>query len=371
MRAMTDRALVDKVMFTVVVGLILFGTVMVYSASAVLARENYHTPYYFFLRQGVWALVTLAAILIVMKIDYHVWTRRAVVYAALVVCVAALFAVFAFRPINGAHRWFRLGFFSFQPSEAAKLAGALYLAYFLGKKAHTAEIDDYKLTYLPSTLVIGLMVVLVCLEPDLGTALLIGLVLFVMQFAAGIPVKFQSLTIATSLPVLAYQLLHVSFRVQRLRAFLNPFDYQYKEGFQVVQSLIAIGSGGVSGLGFAQSKQKLFFLPESYTDFIFSVIGEELGLVGATTVVLLFGILLWRGVLAAKEAPDVTGRLLAIGLTLMLVLQAFFNMSVTMSLAPAKGIPLPFISYGGSSLLLAGIAAAMLLNISSFRRQMN
>lgn len=368
---MTERTLADKVLFAVVVGLILFGAVMVYSASAVLARQNYHTPYHFFVRQGLWALITLAAVLVVMRIDYHVWTKPAVVYTGLALCVLALFAVFAFRPINGAHRWFRLGIFSFQPSEAAKLAGAIYLAYFLGKKAETSEIEEYKLTYLPSTLVIGLLVVLVCLEPDLGTALLICLVLFVMQFAAGVPVKFQALTVASSLPVLAYQLLHVGFRAQRLKAFLNPFEYQYKEGFQVVQSLIAIGSGGVSGLGFAQSKQKLFFLPESHTDFIFSVIGEELGLVGAMTVVLLFGILLWRGVLAAKGAPDLTGRLLAIGLTLMLVLQAFFNMSVTMSLAPAKGIPLPFVSYGGSSVLLAGIAAAILLNISSFRRQGN
>jgi cell division protein FtsW len=264
--------------------------------------------------------------------------------------------------VNETHRWIRYGrYFSLQPSEPAKLALVAFLGFFLERRMKEAESS--KGTFMLATLVAGGLIVLVGAEPDLGTALALGLVFLTLMFQAGTPVRYLAALAVPVVPAIAYMLLK-PWRFARLLAFLDPWKYQTTYGFQPVQSMIAIGSGGSGGVGFAQGRQKLFYLPAPHTDFIFAVIGEELGLIGAGTLVLLFGLLAWRGFRAARFAPDRFGQLLAVGLTTMIIVQAFFNISVTLSLVPTKGIPLPFISAGGSSLAISLFAAGVLLNVS-------
>jgi cell division protein FtsW len=363
-RGTTPRELpVDKAMLAIVLGLALFGTVMVYSASAILAEKNYGSQFYFLLRQGVWLIAGLLAMAVAMRVDYRYYKRPAVVASLLGVTLVLLVAVLFFPAINGTHRWITYRrLFSLQPSEVAKLALVAFLAFFLEKRL--SEIANFKRTFIPAAAVSGLMVALVALEPDLGTAMALGIVFTVMMFQVGVPVRQIAMLAIPAAPVLAYMLLFVPWRLQRLMDFMDPWKNQLTSSFQVVQSLIAIGSGGVSGVGFAEGKQKLFYLPAPHTDFIFSVIGEELGLIGSATVVLLFSMLAWRGFRAARFAPDLFGQLVAVGLTVMITAQAFFNVSVALSLVPTKGIPLPFISHGGSSLAISLFAAGVLLNVS-------
>jgi cell division protein FtsW len=353
---------VDKVLLAIVLALTLFGAVMVYSASAILAEKSYGSQFYFLYRQGAWAVVGLIAMAVAMLIDYRHYKRPAVVYSLLTVTLVLLVAVLFLPKVNETHRWIRYGrYFSLQPSEIAKLALAAFLAFFIEEK--TREIDSFKQVFLPLTLVAGATIGLVALEPDLGTALALGLVFIVVMFQAGTPIRYLATLAVPVIPAMIFMLM-VPWRFARIMAFLDPWKYQSTFGFQPVQSMIAIGSGGMSGVGFSQGKQKLFYLPAPHTDFIFAVIGEELGLVGAATIVLLFALVAWRGFRAARFAPDLFGQLLAVGLTIMIIAQAFFNISVTLSLVPTKGIPLPFISAGGSSLAISLFAAGVLLNIS-------
>ncbi|HXG68061.1 MAG TPA: putative lipid II flippase FtsW [Blastocatellia bacterium] len=363
----TGRELsVDKTLLAIVVGLTLFGAVMVYSASAVMAQKNYGSQFYFLIRQGGWAVIGLAAMALAMRVDYRLYNRRWIVFGALGVTFALLVVVLFFPAINGSHRWITWRrVISIQPSEIAKLAVVAFLAFHLEKRWNQPE--DFKLTFLPAAGVVAGVIGLIVLEPDLGTALVVGLVLMVMVFQAGVPLRHIASLAIPAVPVLTAMLL-VPWRFERLLAFLDPWKYQMTVGYHPVQSMIAIGSGGISGVGFAEGKQKLFYLPASHTDFIFSVIGEELGLVGAATVIILFAVLAWRGLQAARCAPDRFGQLAAIGITVMLTAQAFFNISVTLSLVPTKGIPLPFISSGGSSLAISLFAAGVLLNISKHRK---
>ena len=352
---------VDKVLLAIVLGITLFGGVMVYSASAILAEKNYGSQFYFLSRQAVWALVGLVAMAAGIAIDYRHYKRPVVIYSALAVTFALLVLVLFLPRVNETHRWIRYGSFSLQPSEAAKLALIAFLAFFLEKRAR--EIANYKYTFLRAAIVAGALIGLVGAEPDLGTSMALGLVFVTMMFQAGTPVRYFATLAIPVVPAITYMLLK-PWRFARLLAFLDPWKYQATYGFQPVQSMIAIGSGGPGGVGFAQGRQKLFYLPAPHTDFIFAVIGEELGLIGAGTLVLLFGLLAWRGYRAARCAPDMFGQLLAVGLTTMIIAQAFFNISVTLSLVPTKGIPLPFVSAGGSSLAISLFAAGVLLNVS-------
>lgn len=353
---------VDKVLLVVVVGLSLFGLAMVYSASAILAHKRYSSQFYFLGRQALWALAGFAALTLTMRIDYRHYKRPAIVIGLLVLSLALLGVVLLFPAINGTHRWIRYGPLSLQPSEIAKLALVLFLAFFLERRGHM--LTSFRGTLLPSALIAGAMLVLVGAEPDLGTALLLGVMFAAVTFTAGVRLR-QLLTLALPLaPAVAYMLLFVPWRLQRLLDFVDPWKNQMTSGFQVAQSLIAIGSGGIMGVGFAQGKQKLFYLPAAHTDFIFAVVGEELGLAGATAMVVVFATLAWRGLRAARLAPDVFGQALAVGITTMIAAQAFFNVSVVLSLVPTKGIPLPFISAGGSSLAINLLGAGVLLNIS-------
>ncbi len=354
----------DKWLFAATVGLALFGLVMVYSASAVIAQQEHGNQYYYVLKQGIWTLIGFAVMFAAMQFDYTWLRNRRVIYALVVVTALMLMAVFGFSPSNGAHRWIKLRGFSIQPSEISKLTLTIFLAYFLEK--HAGEERSLRRTFLPCALVTGLLVMLVVAEPDLGTALMLSVIFVVLVYTAGARLIHLGLAAAPALIGLAGLLIFVPFRVRRLVAFLHPWSDPQGSNYQVVQSLIAIGSGGPHGLGFAQGKQKLFFLPFAHSDFIFAVIGEELGLIGGLFVLLVFGLLLWRGIRICLHAPDRFGMLLSLGLVTSIVAQALFNISVVLALVPTKGIPLPFISYGGSSLVPTLAAVGILLNISQY-----
>jgi cell division protein FtsW len=361
---MARKLQADRWLFAATAGLALFGVVMVYSASAVMAEQENHNQYYYVIKQGVWTGIGFLAMLGAMRFDYQYLRNRRLVYALLALTALALLAVFAFPRINGAHRWIKLAGFSVQPSEAAKLAVTVFLAYFLEKRA--GEERSFCWTFVPCIMTTGLFALLVVAEPDLGTALMLAVICVVLCFTAGVRLLHLGTAAAPALVGVMGLLIFVPWRLQRMITFLDPWKDPRDKGFQVVQSLIAVGSGGVDGLGFAQGKQKLFFLPFAHSDFIFAVVGEELGLLGALTVLIVFAVFLWRGMRAALRAPDRFGMLLGLGLVTSIVAQALFNISVVLSLVPTKGIPLPFISYGGSSLVPTMIAAGILLNISQY-----
>jgi cell division protein FtsW len=280
----------------------------------------------------------------------------------LIMTVVLLLAVFAFPRVNGAHRWIKLSRFSIQPSELAKLTLAIFLAYFLERRA--GDEADFWRTFLPAGAITAALAFLIVLEPDLGTAMMLAVLFVVVTFTAGARLRHLGMAAAPALVGLIGLLILVPWRLKRLITFLDPWADPQNSGFQVVQSLLAIGSGGPNGLGFAQGKQKMLFLPFAHSDFIFAVVAEELGLVGALAVIAVFCLILWRGLRTALLAPDRFGMLLSLGLVTVIVTQALFNISVVLSLLPTKGIPLPFISYGGSSLVPTLAAMGILLNIS-------
>ncbi len=352
----------DKWLFAATTGLALFGVVMVYSASAVMAAKENGNQFFYVLKQGVWVFIGFMVMLLMMQFNYQQLKNRRLVYGLLLMTVFALMAVFGFTSSNGAHRWIKLPGVSLQPSEISKLALIIFLAYFLEKRA--GEEGDLWRTFLPCGFITALLAGLVVIEPDFGTAMMLALIFVVMVYTAGARVLHLAMAAAPALIVAAGLLIFVPWRLKRLITFLDPWADQQGAGFQVVQSLIAVGSGGPNGLGFAQGKQKMLFLPFAHSDFIFAVIGEELGLVGALAVVAVFALFLWRGVRTALLAPDRFGMLLSLGIVTSIVAQALFNISVVLSLVPTKGIPLPFISYGGSSLVPTLAAVGILLNVS-------
>ncbi len=361
---MARKLQADKWLFAATAGLALFGIVMVYSASAVIAAQENGSQYYYVKKQAMWTIIGFIAMLAAMHFDYQRLRNRWIINGLLCLTIFMLLAVFAFPRINGAHRWIKFAGFSIQPSEVSKLALTIFLAYFFEKRA--GEEGSFWRTFAPSMIVTGLLALLVVAEPDLGTAMMLMVVFVVISYTAGTRLLHLGMAAAPALLGLVGLLIFVPWRLQRMVTFLNPWADPQDKGFQVVQSLIAVGSGGLNGLGFAQGKQKMFFLPFAHSDFIFAVIGEELGLFGALMVVAVFGVLLWRGVRAALLAPDRFGLLLGLGLVAAIVTQALFNISVVLSLVPTKGIPLPFISYGGSSLVPTLVGVGILLNISQY-----
>ena len=352
----------DKWLFAATIGLALFGVVMVYSVSAVMAQKENGNQFYYVIKQGVWVAIGFVVMLLAMQFNYQLLKNRRIVFGLLVLCTLGLMSVFAFSSTNGAHRWIKLPGVSMQPSEISKLALIIFLAYFLEKRA--GEEGDFFRTFLPCGIVTGWFAALVVIEPDLGTALMLALIFTVLIYTAGARVVHLALAAAPALIAAAGLLIFVPWRLRRLITFLDPWADQQGAGFQVVQSLIAVGSGGTNGLGFAQGKQKMLFLPFAHSDFIFAGVGEELGLVGALAVVAVFALFLWRGIRTALLAPDRFGMLLSLGIVTSIVAQALFNISVVLSLVPTKGIPLPFISYGGSSLVPTLAAVGILLNVS-------
>ena len=359
---MAKRVGVDKWMFGTVLLLVLFGLVTVFSASAVMAQSTLGSPYSFVGRQALWALLGMLALAGLMKVDYRHYNNPKVVFPAVAGTMLLLVGVFAWGGMNGAHRWIRFAGITLQPSEIAKPVVVLFLAYFLQSRMHA--MDDWKGTIARAVLPPLLFIALILKEPDLGTALVCAAVMMLMLYLAGAQGRFFALAFAAAAPVLYFMLFHVAFRRARMLAFVDPEKDPRGTGFHILQSLIAVGSGGFHGLGLMEGRQKLFYLPEAHTDFIFANICEELGLIGAVAIVALFCVLGYRGLRAAVLSTDPFARFLAFGLTTAILIQAFFNMSVVLALLPTKGIPLPFISSGGTSVFITLASIGVLLNIT-------
>ena len=366
---MARRLETDRWLFGVTLVLCLMGAVMIFSASAITAQQMYGHSYIFVARQAAWLVMGLLGMFALMKLDYHRLGEPAVVYTVLCVVLVMLVGTFFLDKSHATHRWIKLGPLNLQPSEMAKLAIILYLAWFLDlRRRRETSLEfrkqDFLQTILPAVAPILVCVALIVAQPDLGTSVDVVLIMAAILFVAGLSWKWLAVGAAAGLPALLLLIMNASYRQARLMAFLHPDSDPQGAGFQLLQSLIAVGSGGFTGVGLMESKQKLFYLPEAHTDFIFAVICAELGFLGATIVIALFAMYAWRGLRAAFNAPDGFGRMVALGVTAMVLFQALINFAVVLGMMPTKGIPLPFVSYGGSSLLVMLLATGVLLNIS-------
>jgi cell division protein FtsW len=363
MEGMAARVGVDKWLFFTTLLLIVVGLVMVFSASAVVAQDRYHTPYAFVGRQAGWALAGVAAMLLLMHVDVSKYNSSRFIYPALCITTLLLVMVFFFPDSHNTHRWIRFGgLFTFQPSEIAKPVLVLFLAWFLHTRLDAMR--DWRQTLLRAIVVPVVFILLIAKQPDLGTALVLAGVTAMMMILAGMEWKYLLAGVAAALPGLAAMLFLVAWRRQRMLVFLNPESDPQGAGFHINQSLIAVGTGGLTGRGYMEGMQKLFYLPEASTDFIYANIAEELGFLGAMLILILFVMLGIRGFRAAFRSQDPFSRLVAFGITSTILLQAFFNISVVLSLVPTKGIPLPLISSGGTSLFCTLASLGILLSIS-------
>jgi cell division protein FtsW len=359
---MAKRVSVDGWLFIATLSLVFVGLVMVFSASAVMAKQRYGSAYFFLLRQLGWAIVGFVAMIVAMKMDYRRYKHPAVVFSLLGFTALLLISVFFLDRSHHTHRWIHFAGFSFQPSEIAKPAIILFLAFFLESKSKSMR--DWRNTLSPAIVPTLLFLALIVFEPDLGTAIACAAITASILFVAGLDMRYLGYAFAASILPLYFLIFHVAYRRNRILAFLDPYSDPQGRGFHIIQSLIAVSTGGITGVGLMEGKQKLFYLPEPHTDFIFAVTAEEVGLVGTLIIVALFSIFLWRGIRTAMRTQDMFGRFLAIGITSMVVLQAFINISVVLGMMPTKGIPLPFISYGGSSLFITLACVGVLLNIT-------
>ena len=350
-------------LLTISIVLICIGIVMIYSSSSIYAAEKYHDSFYFLKRHLVFLIIGLLFTFLAMLIDYR-WLRK---HAKKLLWVSFFLLVLVLIPgvgreVAGARRWFRFKFISFQPSELANLALIIYIADFISRKQD--KIKALVTGLIPPVCVLGAFCALILLEPDLGTTIALASVVLIMLFVAGVRGRYILSLILCSLPAVYFLIFSVPYRKARILAFLNPWLDPKGTGFQIIQSQIAIGSGGLFGLGLGHSKQKLFYLPAAHTDFIFSIIGEELGLFGTLGVIALFIIFIQQGLKIIKNAQDKFGYFLALGLILMISLKAIVNIGVSCGVFPTKGLPLPFISYGGSSLIFDMVSLGILINIA-------
>jgi len=350
-------------LFGVAVVLLSAGVVMVYSASAIVAADRFQDPYFFLKKQLFWALLGSIAMLVAVRVDYRKLERFVV--PALIVAGVLLLLVLVppfGQAINGTRRWIRFGVVSFQPAELAKLALVIYLAAFVARRQE--ELTDVRRGLLPPLLVAGAFAALVFVQPDLGNCLTLIALTFGLLYLAGAPMRYLGWALAPAVPLLIIAIYAAPYRWRRMTAFWDPWSDPRGSGFQIIQSWLAFGNGGLLGQGVGGSRQKLFYLPESHTDFIFAVVGEELGFVGATAFVALFAVLIWRGLRIGLRTPEPFGAYLALGITLLIATQVVVNLGVVTGLLPTKGLPLPFISFGGSALLMTMLSTGVLLNIS-------
>lgn len=357
----------DKTLFLATLMLVCASLVLVYSASAAVAMAQFQEPYHFLNKQVMWVALGVAILGLAMRFPYRHYQQPLLIAAALAVAVLALVAVLFCPPINGAHRWFNLGGVSVQPSEYAKLVLIVFCAWSLDR--HMTEINDIRHSLLPLAGVLGLLAVLILVEEDFGTALTLCVIAAAMVFAAGLAYKYVIGAGGALAAVMSVVLVLAPYRRTRLLAFLDPGADPRGSGYHIIQSLIAVGTGGVAGRGLGAGTQKLYFLPEPQSDFIYAVVAEELGLIGASAVLICFCLIAWRGLRIARRAPERFGALLALGLTVMIAVQAFTNISVVLGMLPTKGIALPFVSAGGSSLVISMAGMGMLLNVSQHAEQ--
>ncbi len=366
---MKGKKRLDFILLFSALALVGIGIIMVYSTSAIIAADRFGDPYYFLKRQALYAAVGFVLMLVMMFFPYEILKRFA--YPILIFSILLLIVVLVpgiGHRTGGAMRWLKIQSFSFQPSEFAKLGLVIFLAYLLAKKEE--KIRSFSFGFLPPVLLSGLVIALVMKEPDFGAAFFLTVMVFLLLFVGGARVIYMAAAFLIAIPVAYALLMNVGYRYKRLMSFIRPWEDPSGAGFQIIQSFLSFGSGGLFGLGLGEGRQKLFFLPAPHTDFIFSVIGEELGLVGATAVVLLFFILTLRGIQIGLSLEDRFGVYLALGITLMVSLQAVINMGVVLGLLPTKGLTLPFVSYGGTSLIanLAGIGILSQLSTRVERR---
>ncbi len=354
----------DTTILLLAVVLTCFGVVMVYSASSIMAAKRFGDGFYFLKRQGIFAVAGFLVMAAAMHVDYHLLRRLSIPF--FLFCTVLLVAVLlpgVGSNVGGASRWIRFGGISLQPSELGKLGLIMYMAHSITKKQE--KIRSLKFGFLPYMIILSLLLCLLLLQPDLGSALTMGCVAMVMLLMAGTRMTYLFSVVLLALPFLYFGIMNVDYRRRRIMAFLNPWEDPTDTGFQIIQSWIAFGTGGMFGNGLGEGKQKLFYLPEAHTDFIFSVVGEELGFAGVLVVCAMFLLLILRGIRTSLGAPDDFGRYLAFGVTLLLGLEAFVNFAVVLGMLPTKGMALPFLSYGGTSLITTLLATGILLNISS------
>jgi cell division protein FtsW len=342
------------------------GVVMVYSASSAVAMKSYGTDQFFLKKQAIFSLVGIMALVICRRVPIRFLRRMA--YPILALAVVGLVAVLidgVGRTAGGATRWIRVGWFTFQPSEPARFALVIYLAYSLSKKKD--RLHDFAIGMLPHVLVLGFLSFLILMQPDFGSVIILCAITWTMLFVGGVRLKHLLLPVPVLVPGLIWVMCTAEYRIKRLMSFLDPWQYTNDSGYQIVHSLMAFGTGGIWGAGVGQGYQKLFYLPEPHTDFIFSVIGEELGLVGVLAILGLYCLIVWRGVIISKNARDSFGALVAFGLSAAIGLQVAINMGVTLGMLPTKGLTLPLLSYGGTSLIMNMAAIGIIMNVGAER----
>ena len=351
----------DGVLLWCILILVVLGIVMVFSSSSIYASEKLGDDYFFLKKQLAIAFLGIVLMIAAMVVNYHLWSK--LVYILLIGSLLSLILLLipgVGSEVSGSSRWLKFAGFSLQPAEFAKLALVIYLAHSLSKK-------QQDIRFLPKVIISGVFVLLIIAQPDFGTAMLLAAIALTLLFAAGLKLRHLLSGLLLSLPAIYLMVVRVDYRKKRILAFLNPWKDPTNSGFQIIQSFLAFGSGGLWGRGLGRGRQKLFYLPDAHTDFIFSVIGEELGFLGVVAILTLFLIIILRGIKISLSAPDLFGSYLALGITLMIGLQAMVNLGVSLGLLPTKGLTLPFISYGGSSLIVSLIGAGILLSISSQR----
>ncbi len=364
-RSITQSGGYDKTLFVAILSLLVVSVVMVYSSSSVVALTTYDDPAFFMKRQILWAVIGLAVMAFTMRLDHQHFSDKRIVVACLAVALVLMAATLVpgiGRVANGSRRWLRLGMLSFQPSELAKVSLVVYLSYYIAKQGE--RIRDFMNGLVPAYVVTGFFLVFAILQPDFGTTMTLAGVACILLFAGGANLLHLGGTALAMLPLVYLAVARSAYRSRRIFAFLDPWADPQGAGHQIIQSFLAFGSGGVFGRGLGEGRQKLLFLPERHSDFIYAVIGEELGLIGALFVLALFLMILWRGVRIALVAGDRFSRMLALGITLLVTVQGMVNMAVVTGLLPTKGIALPLVSYGGSSLVITMAALGVLLSIS-------
>ena len=354
----------DSILLAAVLFLVGIGTVMIFSSSSALAFQRYGNSYFFLQKQVIYALIGSIAMIIACNIPITIYKYLA--YPSLLIsliCLLTLFLPGWGYTAGGATRWLRLWGLSFQPSELARFSLILYLAYSISKKQK--KIQEFSIGFLPHAFVVGIFLLLIALQPDFGSVVIMAIMAIMMLFAGGVRFIHLFTCFLAMLPAGYYLVVNAPYRLKRIMTFLNPWEHELDSGYQIIHSLMAFGSGGIFGKGIGRGYQKLFYLPEPHTDFIFSVVGEELGLIGVILIICLYILILWRGYYLAIKTNNLFASYLAIGFTTAISLQVCINLSVTLGLLPTKGLTLPFLSYGGTSLIINMVTIGILMNISS------
>jgi cell division protein FtsW len=344
------------------------GIVMVYSASSALAVKKFGTEYYFLKKQLFFALLGIVSLIICSRFPYRFF--RSLTYPLLILALVSLAAILVTGlgySAGGAKRWFRVGSFSFQPSEFARFALIIYLAYSMNKKKE--GLKDFYVGFLPHIMILCLFIALIIFQPDFGSVVILGVLTWILLFVGGVRLWYLITSLVLIIPAAYFFMISADYRLKRIMSFLDPWQHSANDGYQIVHSLMAFGTGGIWGTGIGNGYQKLFYLPEPHTDFIFSVIGEELGLWGVLIILGLYILIFWRGISIAGNCEDSFGSFVAMGLTTAIGLQVCVNMGVALGLLPTKGLTLPFLSYGGTSLLLNMAYIGILMNIGTGKKK--